>query len=253
MTMAARRSTPLETEDIAPQMCTVDLRLKILAKVPLFTGLSPEEVAEVNRLFQERGYLPSETIYLAGDPASRLYVVAAGKVKLLRHTVGGQDVLLDILTPSEFFGSLSALGDETYSDTAQAHTGCCALGIAADDFQTVLRRYPSVTLQVLAIVAARLHAAHEVVRQLSAHPVESRVASTLLKLAQKLGEEREDAILIQVPLSRQDLAEMTGTTTETVSRVMSQFRKAGLIRSGRQWVAIADPERLAALVADDTG
>lgn len=243
--MTDRRQTPLETEDIEPQMCTVDVRLDILSQVPFFASLSLDDVAEVNSLFREEGHAAGETIYFAGDPATRLYVVAAGKVKLIRHTLSGQDVVLDILTPGEFFGSLSALGDGEHPDTAQAQTMCCVLGIAAEDFQTILERYPGVAVRVLNMVTARLKAAHETVRQLSAHPVEQRIAATLLKLAEKLGEEQDDGLLIQVPLSRQDLAEMTGTTSETASRVMSQFRKVGLVRSGRQWVAILDREGLA--------
>lgn len=248
--MTERRRTPLEAEDVEPQMCTVDLRLEILSQVPFFAGLSAGEIAEVNALFREEGHTPGETIYFVGDPAMRLYVVAAGKVKLMRHTLSGQDVLLDILTPGEFFGSLSALDDEEYRDTAQAQTMCCVLRIAAEEFQTILQRYPSVALRVLDLMAERLRAAHETVRQLSAHSVEQRIAATLLKLAEKLGEEKEEGLLIQVPLSRQDLAEMTGTTPETASRVMSQFRTAGLIRSGRQWVAITDRAGLSAIAED---
>jgi CRP-like cAMP-binding protein len=248
--MTHRRHTPLETEDIEPHMCTVELRLEILGQVPFFVGLAPDQVADVNTLFREHGYTAGETIYFAGDPATRLYVVAAGKVKLMRHTLSGQDVVLDILTPGEFFGSVSALGDEEHPDTAQAQTMCCVLGIAADDFQTVLERYPGIAVRALDMVTSRLKAAHETVRQLSAHPVEQRIAATLLSLAEKLGEEQDEGLLIQVPLSRQDVAEMTGTTPETASRVMSQFRKAGLIRSGRQWVAIADREGLARIAEE---
>lgn len=87
---------------------------------------------------------------------------------------------------------------------------------------------------------------HELIEQLSAHPAEQRIASTLLALAGKLGEKRGNAVLIQMPLSRQDLAEMTGVTPETASRVLTQFRRSGLISSGRRWVAILDPVRLAA-------
>jgi CRP/FNR family transcriptional regulator, nitrogen oxide reductase regulator len=188
-------------------------------------------------------------------PATRphLYVVARGKVKLIRHTVSGQDVLLAILAPGEFFGSLSALGDAEYPDTAHAVTQCCTLAIAADDFQAVLRRYPTIALATFEIVAARLLAAHEQVGQLSAYSVVSRVAATLLKLAEKLGEARDDTVLLQVPLSHEDVAAMTGATVETVSRIMSQLRKAGIIRSGRPWVAITDRERLGALTIDTIG
>lgn len=250
--MTDRRQTPLETEGIEPGMCTIDMRLDILSQVPFFAGLSPDDMTEVNRLFREQGHAAGETVYFAGDPATRLYVVAAGKVKLIRHTLSGQDVVLDILTPGEFFGSVSALGDDEHADTAQAQTTCCVLGITAEDFQAILERYPSVALRVLDAVAARLKAAHESVRQLSAHPVEQRIAATLLKLAEKLGEEQQAGWLIQVPLSRQDLAEMTGTTPETASRVMSQLRKAGIVRSGRQWVAIVEREELARIAEAET-
>ena len=114
------------------------------------------------------------------------------------------------------------------------------------DFQVILLRYPQVANAALEIVAARLASMHELVEQLSAHPAEQRIASTLLALAGKLGEKRGNAILIQMPLSRQDVAEMIGITPETASRILMQFRRSGLIRSGRRWVAILDPARLGA-------
>jgi CRP-like cAMP-binding protein len=178
-------------------------------------------------------------------------VVAAGKVKLLRHTMAGQDILLDILSQGDFFGTLSSLGDAEYPDTAQALTQSCILNIDAERFQAILRRYPAVALRVLEIVTQRLHEAHETVHHLSAHSVESRVALILVRLADKLGKRQEEGLVIQVPLSRQELAEMSGTTLETASRVVSQFRRAGLISSGREWVAVVDRERLAAIASGE--
>ncbi|MCL4393871.1 MAG: Crp/Fnr family transcriptional regulator [Chloroflexi bacterium] len=248
--MKTHRTTPLAVEQIEPHMCSVALRLKMLAQVPFFARLSTNEIAAVNRSFREHGYVPGETIYRAGDSALRLYVVASGKVKVTRPTIAGQDVAMEILAPGEFFGSLSALGDVEYADTALAQTACCVLGIGTDDFQAILRQYPAVTISVLNIVGERLHGAQDTIRQLSANTVESRVASTLLKLAEKLGEETKGGTLIQTPLSRQDLAEMTGTTTETVSRVLSHLRKAGVIRSGRRWIAITNRAKLVALASD---
>jgi CRP-like cAMP-binding protein len=86
------------------------------------------------------------------------------------------------------------------------------------------------------------------VRQLSAHSVEHRIAFTLLKLADKFGERQDDGLLIQTPLSRDDLAEMTGTTTESASRAVSQFQKAGWIDTGRQWVKITDRQGLEEMI-----
>ena len=129
-------------------------------------------------------------------------------------------------------------------DTAQAQTTTCVLTISGDDFQTILLRYPHVALAALRITAARLKDAQDMIQQLSAHSAEQRIAAMLLKLSEKVGEPQKDGVLIQMPLSRQDLADLTGTTPETASRVMSQFRQAKLIRTGRQWVSILDRQRL---------
>lgn len=244
--MSDFRYTPLETATIEPHACTISLRLQLLGQLPFFADVSDAQIDAMNGLFHEKDYAANETIYSSGDAATNLYVVAAGKIKVLRHSLSGQDVLIDILTQGEFFGSLATPGEVSYLETAQAQTMCCVLVISATDFQGVLRAHPSVALSVLDIVTVRLREAHETVRQLSAQPAESRIATALLKLADKLGEARPDGILIQMPLSRQDIAQMTGTTLETASRVMSQFRKDGLIRSGRQWVTVADRALLAA-------
>jgi CRP-like cAMP-binding protein len=131
-------------------MCSVELRLDILRRIPFFAGLAAQDITAINGQFHERGYAAGKTIYLAGDAAERLYVVAVGKIKVMRHTLAGQDVVLGVLAPGELFGALSALGDADYPDTAQALTPCCVLEIAAEDFQAILRRYP-----VVALAAAR--------------------------------------------------------------------------------------------------
>lgn len=221
-------------------MCSVDMRLQILHGVPFFTGLEHDDLEQINHLFREQGYSTDETICFAGDPAEHLFVVADGRVRLMRHSLSGKNVMLDMLTPGEFFGSLSTLGDDVYPDTAQAHTQTCVLSIHADEFRQILEKYPTVALKVVDIIAARLRTAHERVRQLSTVSVEGRIANLLLVLSKKFGKPSDVGLLIQSPLTREDLAAMTGTTTETASRVMSQFLKDGLIRTGRKWVSILD-------------
>ena len=243
--MAGRRAVPQIVESISPASCTVDHRLEVLHGLPFFQHLPHEQIAEINRQFHAYDVEAGATIYFSGDPAERLYVVAHGRVKLLRHSASGQDTLLDILTTGEMFGTLAALGDLTYPDTAEAQTFCCVLGIGAQEFQTILERSPDVAVHVLGIVAKRLQEAHTTISQISATPVEARVAAALVKLSEKLGVEDERGTLIQTRLSRQDIAAMTGTTTETASRVMSQFRRDGLIESGRQWIVVTDLPRLA--------
>lgn len=246
--MKSRRKTPIQIVTTEPQHCSIDLRLKILGRLPFFAGLERGDLQAINRRFVEKGYEPGERIYAAGDPAERLYVVAEGKVKLVQYAAAGRSVLLDILTSGEFFGNLAALGVAAYPDTAQAQTTACILSIRSDDFRQVLDEHPGLALKTLEIMAGRLQAANQRVLQLSALPVEQRIAFTLLELARKHGRRQENGLLIELPLSRDDLAEMTGATTETVSRVMSQFLSRGIIDSGRQWVAITDPEQLEAVL-----
>lgn len=235
-------------DPIEPAMCTPQLRLQILHGLPFFAELNHDDIQAIDRHFRERGFQPGETIYNAGERATHLYVVAAGQIKLLRHTLSGQDVLLDILIPGDFFGALPNTGDVHYPDSAQAQTACCVLTVSTADFRDILQDHPTAALRLLEITATRLQEAQETIRQLSAHNTEQRIAATLLKLADKLGQEREDDLLIQMPLSRQDIADMTGATVETASRILSSFRKDGIIRSGRQWIAIRDPQTLQSLI-----
>lgn len=249
--MALRRHTPVDVTEISSHECTVEHRLTALGAAPFFRGLEPSQLSEINRLFRPFGFEAGETIYFSGQRAERLFVVAHGKVKLLRHTASGQDVLLAILGSGEMFGSLASLGDAAYTDEAEAQTPSCVLGIEARDFQSLVERYPSVALAVVTILAERLHEAHDTISQLSAMPVEARVAAALLKLAEKLGTPHEGGWLIQSPLSREDLASLTGSTTESVSRVVSKLRREGVIDSGRRWVAILAPGRLAELAGEE--
>jgi CRP-like cAMP-binding protein len=249
--MSTRRKSPLQIEVTESHKCSVDLRLKILGQLPFFKDISQPDLEQINQSFHEIGYDGGEIICFAGDPAERLFVVADGRVKLVRHTLAGKDVLLDMLTSGEFFGSLASLGDDVYPDTAQAQTPVCVLTISKDAFRHILDRHPSVTLKVVDIMAARLRAAHERVRQLSVSPVEGRIAHVLLVLSEKFGKESEVGLLIQVPLAREDLASMAGTTPESASRVMSQFQKEGLVDAGRQWVAVLDRARLEAIAGSE--
>jgi CRP/FNR family transcriptional regulator, nitrogen oxide reductase regulator len=242
--MSNRRKSPLHIETVEPEACSVDLRLSILQQVPFFAGLSPAEIGAINKQFREYGFQPGETIYFSGETAVRLYVVASGRVKLLRHSASGQDVLLDILQPGDYFGSLTLLAGDVYPDTAQAQTAVCVLSIQSENFRALLQQYPQAALAVLDITARRLQESQETVRRLSVESVEQRLAAVLLKLADKLGEATAEGLLIQMPLSRDDLAQMAGTTTETASRTMSQFQKDGLVRSGRQWIAITNKSGL---------
>lgn len=238
--MKPRRKTPIDIKTTEPHLCNVDLRLQLLGQQPFFVHLSAEDLILINQKFTETGYEPEDFIYQAGDPASRLFIVAEGRVKLFQTSAAGKNVLLDLLGPGEFFGGLDTLGTPVYPDTAQAQTRACVLRISSGNFRQILDLHPGVTLKVLEALAQRLQAANDRFFLISSAPVEKRVAVTLLKLSDKFGRKRKQGHLIETPLSRENLAEMTGSTPETVSRVISQFQREGWIDTGRQWIAIRD-------------
>lgn len=239
-----RPKSPVRLEWIDPAVCSLEYRLKIVGRLPFFKHLPAEAISKINLLFHDRDVRADERIYFEGDDAKFLHLVAMGKVKLIRNAASGGEVLLDILRGGEYFGALTALGGRVYAETAIAQTDCCILQISSADFESILSEYPEVARRALEVVSQRLAESREIIQQLSSYTAEQRIAAALLRLAGKLGEAHGENVLIQLPFSRQDLAAMTGATTETVSRVMSRFAEEKLVKSGRKWVTIMDAKRL---------
>lgn len=248
--MSDKKKVPINSPSIEGHHCTVGLRLEKLGMVPFFQGLTGEQLRSVNDIFTANHYERGVTIYRQGDRATMLRVVVAGSVKLLSHTMDGSDVLLDMLQPGEFFGNPAAKRNDVYNETAQTQTSACILSIRSTDFRDIMNTYPSVAMSVLDIMTDRLTASRQRIQHLSNLPVKKRIAHILVKLGNKFGEKHRHGLLIQLPLSRRDLADMAGTSAETASRIMSQFQEDELITSGRQWVAINDKPELLRISAE---
>lgn len=244
-----RRRTPLAPTCAQPHACPDPVRKRVLAKVPFFAGLSPAQLDGIDRHMVSLSWAEGDTLYGAGAPATHMYVLASGQAKALRPTASGYQVVVDMLAPGDLFGGLSTLGQPEYGETVVALSTTCALRIDADNFRGVLNEYPQVALRVLDKVAGQLAQARSTFTEQSTTTVAQRVAAALLRLADKFGQPRRGGgTLIQIPLSRADLAGMVGTTTESVSRVMSTLRADGIIETGRRWTAILDRRQLEAIL-----
>ncbi|SMO65525.1 Crp/Fnr family transcriptional regulator [Gracilimonas mengyeensis] len=242
--MGSRKTTPLNNPTLENLHCSIELKTEKLGMVPFFQDLKQPELDKVVEKFSANHFSEGDEIYYQEDPAHYLRVIVEGAVKLLRYTDEGKDVVLDILNPGSYFGSLKLLGSDVYTESAVAQSGCCILSIGLKDFKEVLQEYPAVSIALLESSSEKLRASQEQVKQLTTQSVEKRIANILLTLSGKFGEEKDGGTLLQLPFSRKDLADMAGTTTESASRVMSTFQKEGIIETGRQWVAIQDIERL---------
>lgn len=219
----------------------------MLGLAPLFRSLDDVALGRVNEQCRAVACAPGEVVYRQGDPADRLYVVATGAVKLVRHGPDGTPVLHDVVAPGETFGSLHALGDDRLVHEAVALRPGCLLLLTADAFHHVMRTETGVAEAALRLTADRLREAQGTVQALSTLPVEGRLAATLLRLARKVGEEGADGVRLGVAPTQVDLAAMTGTSPESVSRVFARWRAAGWIATGPGGPVLRAPEALGRL------
>ncbi len=224
--------------------------VQIVRSVPLFMSLSQKDWEEVADMLVGRCYPKDAYIFHAGDPPDALYIVWMGQVKLLRHSEEGRDVVLDVIGPGHMFGEMAVFDGAPYSSSAQTMEDVAVVAISRPDFFRLLERYPSVSLAVISELSRRLRSASDLVHSLAVERVERRIARMLLKLAASTAQRSQNGLVIDLPLTRQDIADMTGTTVETAIRVMSRFRRQGLITTERGRVIVLDPPGLRAVAEE---
>ncbi len=222
-------------------------RRDIIHALPVFAGLSERDWEKVIDLFSERQYKKDDYLFLEGEAPEALYVIRSGKVKVLRHSTDGKDVVLRVCGTGGMLGTVGIFDGAGYPGTAQAIEECWVLVIARNDCLTLVNRYPVFALAVINDLGNRLRSSAEQIRSLAVERVEQRIARTLLKLADTAGTDVPEGRIIEMPLTRQDVADMTGTTVETAIRVMSKFRQANLIRTRRGKVLVLDRPALQAI------
>lgn len=218
--------------------------VQVVRNVPLFASLREKDWEEVASLLTGVCFPRDTYIFFEGDAPDHLFVVWMGRVKLVRHSVDGRDVVLDVMGPGRLLGELAVFEGSPYSQTAQAMEDVALISIQRKDYLHLLERYPSLALAVINELGRRLRVANDLVQSLAVDRVDRRIARALLRLALYNGVRTDEGLMIQMRLTRQDLADMTGTTVETAIRVMSRFRKQGWIATQRGRVIIKQPEQL---------
>ena len=224
--------------------------LRIPKPVALFADLHPEAFAEVGGAARPRHVAAAGTFFVEGDPAASFFVLVNGSVKMTQVTPEGHQIVLRLLASGDAFGGVAAFGGATYPVSAEAVTDSSALEWPGDVMARLMERHPKLALNALRFVAGRLHELQVQYRQLATEKVERRVARALLRLVQQAGRRIDSGVLIDLPLSRDDIAQMTGTTLFTVSRIISRFEAEGILEAGRQRMVIRYPHGLLK-VADD--
>ena len=215
----------------------------VLGQVPLFRDLGRSELAVILPRFREDRFDRDAYIFHETDPAARFWVVKDGQVKIVKHGEGGKEMVIEVIPPGEVFGGAAMLMSQQPA-TAQALSDAATLSLSVDEYRRLLRDYPAVGVRVIEMLGDRLLGVIRM-RMMISERVERRIAHILLKLASKFGQETEAGWMIATSLSRQDIAELADTTIETAIRVMSVFRKQGLVKTlSGGYVVILDREAL---------
>jgi CRP/FNR family transcriptional regulator len=219
-------------------------RRELLDIVPLFAGLSLCDWTEIEQHITERDFCRNEHVFRQGASADTLFIVKSGRVKVTRHSVGGKDVLLRVCSEGHMLGNVGVFDGNGYLASAQAVEATSTFCLSRNDCFTWIDRCPPLAYAVIADLSRRLRGATDLICSLAVDRAEQRIARALLRLAANSGQSTDDGVMIKMPLTRQDVADMTGTTVETAIRTMSRFRQQGLIQSQRRRVVLADLEQL---------
>jgi CRP-like cAMP-binding protein len=213
----------------------------VLEKVPLFGQLGPADLQRVLELARERAYPKNSVILFEDDPGDALYVVATGQVKVVLIGEDGREVILSVLGEGEFFGEMALIDDEPRSAHVIAMEDSTLVVLRREDFQNILMQVPAIALALLKELSRRLRRGDEKVGSLVLLDVNGRVAQLLLELADEEGGER-----ITRRLTHHTIAQMIGSSRETVSRTMRDLVDKGLIHISRKDITIKDRATLEA-------
>lgn len=230
---------------------------ELLRRVALFQSAQPTTLEAIARLSTPRAVEQDSYFFMQEDPASHLYVLTRGRVKLLQVTLDGQQVALRMITPSMMFGAVAILARRSgtieragdgYPASALALEDSTALAWSAEEFRLLAEKDPALSLNMMSLMSVYVQEMQSRFRELATERVEQRVARALLRLTSQGGKKTPDGI--ELRLSRQDLAEMTGTTLYTVSRILSAWEREGVIAAGRERITLLHPHDLVR-IADD--
>ena len=223
---------------------------RALASVDLFRGIPDRALHRIADLARVR-HLPRRTrIFSQGDDAVSAHAVLEGAVALVQSGSEGTQVVMGIAGPGQTFGTVALFTDRRYSADAVAMSDTVEASWSQTDFLALLGPYPQIALNLIQVIGERLLELQERVRELATRSADRRIANALLRLVEQRGRRTSGGIAIDVPLRRKDLADMTGTTLHTASRLLSAWEKAGIIANRKRILTVARMAELRAIAED---
>ncbi|HEY1596493.1 MAG TPA: Crp/Fnr family transcriptional regulator [Thermoleophilaceae bacterium] len=217
---------------------------QLLGGVTIFSGLTPEELLDLASVAVPRRWSSGEVIFREGDNGDTCYVVEHGSVRVTRNHSDGRTITLAELRPGDLFGELAMFDSERRSATVEAAEDTSGVALLAGDLRRLLLRHPEISIKLLSAFADRLKEANERISRQSFQTVASRVAGVLLAHSEALIAEGAGAQNILIRSTRAEMAQLAGSSRESVSRFLATLERAGLVTCGRGKVVIHDPAAL---------
>ena len=221
----------------------------LIAGLPAFAGLSGEEHDRVLAPARSARHSKDSEVFSQGEEASHFFLLLSGHIRVVQTSPEGHQVVARYINEGELFGIGVAMGRSTYPATAVAAVDCVALAWPNSAWPDLQSRFPSFGASAYQTIGSRLQDTQARIMEISTEQVEQRIAHSILRLVKQSGRKTESGIEIDFPITRQDIAEMTGTTLHTVSRLLSRWEKEGLVRGARQKVTVTDPHGLMLVAA----
>lgn len=220
-----------------------------LAKIPYFSHLDQEELQIIDEITNIKKYKKDEIIFFEGEKGNYIYIIKKGKVKMLKMNQDGDEQILNIFKKNDILAEVIVFDKENYPATAIALNEVELFVIDSDKLSKIFLDYPQITVKIMKVMSGRLRRAQQNIRDFGLKDSKSRLASLLYHLAEKHGKESgENEISFSLFLTQQELANMIGTTRETVSRTLKNIEKKDIITTSRKKIVINDMKSLKELM-----
>lgn len=217
-------------------------------KVPIFSSLNEEELVKIADLITHREYKKSEMILFDGEKSEAIVIIHEGSAKAYKYTTDGREQILYVFSEGDFFGEQNLLTDKTATYSVEALQTVKTCMLSKTQFQHLLYQYPDIAIKIIAELGERMARLENAVQGMGVRNVDNRIGGILLEFAAKYGTKGKEGTLIQLPLSREGIANYLGVARETVSRKLGQLESDGVIRSvNNKSIIILDPQALGAI------
>lgn len=212
--------------------------------ISIFTDQNEPEWLHVQQIAIERFFAKRTRVFTEGSDKEAVFFIREGMVKTYKIDENGNECIISFLKPGDMFPHIGLFNRDPYPATAEAMVDSRLYAIPIGRFEQLLLNTPAIAIKVLRVLDMKIKELQEKLRQFTGQDVNRRALSFLLNLAEHYGRQQGNALLIELPLTNQELASAVGTTRETINRLLNQLRKENILKTSRSRIAILDLQRL---------